>query len=258
MRTRLIRAGFFENETLAALPAHARLLFIALWLMADRAGRLKDRPAVIRATAFPFEDVNVEALLEQLACAGFIVRYVAPVEKAVENSIESCIAIVQFSTHQNPHPREPASKLPPPPKTSKKLSKNAKPWKSRSDTDLDTDLDTKKKDTDAGVTPASRQAAYVALATQALQRTLIDDHTDNILRVTERFRDLCRQRGVQCDAESGAQAIEAALRARDKKSHELLELMRVRAEVEEARARKPDHVALGQAWQGKARRGAAR
>ena len=223
MRTRLIRDGFFENDTLAALPEHARLLFIALWLMADRAGRLKDRPAVIRATAFPFEDVNVEALLEQLACAGFIQRYVGAVEKAVENSIESCIAIVQFAAHQNPHPREPASKLPAPPKITRIRNKTAKPRKSRSDTDLD--IDTKKKDT--GVTAASRQAAYVELAAQALQRALIDDRTDNILQVTKRFRELCRQRGVQCDAESGAHAIEVALEARDKKSHELLELMRM-------------------------------
>lgn len=224
MRTRLIRAGFFENETLAALPAHARLLFIALWLMADRAGRLKDRPAVIRATAFPFEDVNVEALLEQLACAGFIERYVQPVEKAVEKSMESCIAIVHFAAHQNPHPREPASKLPAPRKMAKSRNKNAKPWKSRSDADLD--IDTKKKDT--GVTAATRQAAYVQLAAEALQRTIVNDHTDNIVRVTERFRELCRQRGVQCDAESGAHAIEVALGARDKKSHELLDLMRRR------------------------------
>jgi len=73
--------------------------------MADRAGRLKDRPPVIRATLFPFEAaVDAEALLSALARAGFITRY--------EVRGIKCIEVVHFTTHQSPHPHEIPSKLP--------------------------------------------------------------------------------------------------------------------------------------------------
>ena len=44
MRTRLLKPGFFMNEELARLPVRARLLFAGLWCLADREGRLEDRP----------------------------------------------------------------------------------------------------------------------------------------------------------------------------------------------------------------------
>ncbi|MDV7392542.1 hypothetical protein RZS08_14345, partial [Arthrospira platensis SPKY1] len=82
-----------------------RLLFIYLWMLADRDGRLEDRPKRIAAQALPYDrHADVGAMLDDLHKAGFIVRYEA---KGI-----ACIQITAFSKHQTPHVRESASSLP--------------------------------------------------------------------------------------------------------------------------------------------------
>ena len=105
-RARLIKPTFFTNEHLADIPAHGRLLFVGLWTIADREGRLEDRPKRIKAELFPYENVAVEPLLKKLESSGFIVRY--------EAGGKSLIAIPSFNKHQTPHHREPSSLLPAP------------------------------------------------------------------------------------------------------------------------------------------------
>ena len=106
MRARNIKPGFFKNDTLAELDFAGRLLFIGLWGIADRAGRLEDRPKKIKAEVFPYDEVNVDAFLGDLARLGFILRY--------EMDGERYIQIVHFDKHQNPHPREAPSNIPAP------------------------------------------------------------------------------------------------------------------------------------------------
>ena len=77
MRARNIKPGFFKNDTLAELDFAGRLLFIGLWGIADRAGRLEDRPKKIKAEVFPYDEVNVDTFLGELARLGFILRYEA-------------------------------------------------------------------------------------------------------------------------------------------------------------------------------------
>ena len=84
----------------------ARLLFIGLWTIADRDGRLLDRPKRIKAELFPYDDCDVESLLSQLASRNFIVRYVANGQKAIQ--------IANFLKHQNPHKAERESDIAPP------------------------------------------------------------------------------------------------------------------------------------------------
>lgn len=103
-RMRMIKPEFFQHEGLADLSFEARLGFIGLWTLADREGRLEDRPKRIRASLFPYDDVDVEQILAQLDAAKFIQRYTA-------NEIK-VIGIPSFSKHQHPHHREPASELP--------------------------------------------------------------------------------------------------------------------------------------------------
>jgi hypothetical protein len=55
-RIRNIRPEFFEDEGLAKLPPHDRLLFIGLWCLADKNGVLEYRPAWIKAKLFPYEE----------------------------------------------------------------------------------------------------------------------------------------------------------------------------------------------------------
>ena len=47
-RARNIKPGFFTNDELVELPFATRLLFIGLWTIADREGRMVDRPKKIK------------------------------------------------------------------------------------------------------------------------------------------------------------------------------------------------------------------
>jgi len=58
-RSRNIKPGFFRNEMLAECSPLARLLFAGLWCLADRFGRLEDRPKRICGTAGEFRRVAI-------------------------------------------------------------------------------------------------------------------------------------------------------------------------------------------------------
>lgn len=107
MRKRILSPGYFENPDLAALEPYARLLFAGLWCHADKEGRLADDHRRVHAAVFPYEPgVNVQGLLIKLEAGGFIERYSA--------GGQDVICIPAFLEHQQPHPRETPSKLPPP------------------------------------------------------------------------------------------------------------------------------------------------
>jgi len=74
-RIRTIMPEFFKHEVLAEHSPAERLAFIGLWTLADVAGRLEDRPRRIKAELFPYEDLDMEEILIDLANAGFIRRY---------------------------------------------------------------------------------------------------------------------------------------------------------------------------------------
>lgn len=117
MRARLLKPGFFLNEDLAKLPLAGRLLFIGLWCLADREGRLENRPVRIKAAVFPYNgEIEIDALLDQLADSGLIARY--------EVNGTACIHIPTFLKHQHPHPRESESTLPAKPGTGQGSSKD--------------------------------------------------------------------------------------------------------------------------------------
>jgi hypothetical protein len=105
-RARNIKPGFFKNETLAECPPLVRLLFAGLWCLADRAGRLEDRPKRIRAEILPYDDGNVDDMLNELQRAGFILRYQVGEQRFIQ--------VLNFAKHQNPHCREPESTVPAP------------------------------------------------------------------------------------------------------------------------------------------------
>lgn len=103
-RARNIKPGLFSNEFLAELPAFDRLLFIGLWCLADREGRLEDRVKRIKMELFPCDTYDVNEGLTALANAKFISRY------AVEDL--AVIEIINFQKHQSPHGTEKDSALP--------------------------------------------------------------------------------------------------------------------------------------------------
>jgi hypothetical protein len=107
MRARSIKPGFFKNEDLAALGPYPKLLFAGLWLLADRKGRLEDRPPRIKGELFPYESrTNVVLMLKRLEESGFILRYSVNGTKYIQ--------ILNFEKHQNPHIKESDSTIPAP------------------------------------------------------------------------------------------------------------------------------------------------
>lgn len=113
-RARNIKPGTFKNEILGVADPIYTLLFQGLWTLADREGRLEDRPLKIRGELFPYrEGLDMDALLGWLDDNKFIQRY--------EVDGRKCIWVVEFVKHQNPHKNEPASELPTPPE---RLQKN--------------------------------------------------------------------------------------------------------------------------------------
>lgn len=105
-RARNIKPGFFANEELVELPFAVRLLFIGLWTVADRAGRMEDKPKRIKMVLFPADDLDVDGALSSLEKSGFIQRYEAEGTRFIQ--------ILAFAKHQNPHKDEKASLIPAP------------------------------------------------------------------------------------------------------------------------------------------------
>lgn len=105
-RSRNIKPGFFTNDELAECQPLARILFAGLWTIADKEGRLDDRPKKIKAMVLPFDDVDCDALLQQLHQHKFINRY--------QVKGDSYIQVSNWKKHQNPHCKEAASEIPEP------------------------------------------------------------------------------------------------------------------------------------------------
>lgn len=106
MRARNLKPAFFKNELLAEVAPLGRILFAGLWCAADRAGRLEDRPRKLKAEILPYDDCNVDELLDELDRRGFILRY--------EVGGTRYIQVVNFARHQNPHKAERPSIIPAP------------------------------------------------------------------------------------------------------------------------------------------------
>lgn len=123
-RARTIKPGFFKNERLAIkgvddngrpIPRTPliRILFEGLWTLADREGRLEDRPMQIKADVLPYDDCDIYALLEELASIceddglpSFIFRYTVNGKRYIQ--------VLNFKAHNHCHVREPVSTIPAP------------------------------------------------------------------------------------------------------------------------------------------------
>lgn len=106
-RARNIKPGLFKNEILGVADPLYTLLFQGLWVLADREGRLEDRPLRIKAEVFPYRDgIDMGSMLGWLESNGFIHRY--------QYGGLALIQILNFTKHHNPHKNEPESIYAPP------------------------------------------------------------------------------------------------------------------------------------------------
>lgn len=103
-RARNIKPGFFKNYELADMGPYAQILFAGLWCLADREGRLEDKPRLIKAEIFPYYDCDVNGELTKLERLKLVDRY--------EADGIAVIQVCNFKKHQTPHNTEKASSLP--------------------------------------------------------------------------------------------------------------------------------------------------
>lgn len=103
-RARNIKPAFFDNEYLSDIPPLSRLLFIGLWCLADREGRLELRPKRIKAQLFAYDDCDINEMISQLKSNGFIDIY--------SHGNGDYIQVKNWKKHQNPHHKEVASIIP--------------------------------------------------------------------------------------------------------------------------------------------------
>lgn len=96
-----MKPSFFKNELLADVAYEWRILFAGLWGLADRNGRLEERPRLIKAEVFPHDTLNVVDGLSCLDAVGLITRYTT-------STGQRLIAIPCWSKHAKPFSDEPA------------------------------------------------------------------------------------------------------------------------------------------------------
>lgn len=106
MRVRYLKPSFFVNESLAECAPLTRILFAGLWCLADRDGRLEDRPAQIKALLLPYDSCSIGEMLEELATRNHIIRYEVASQKLIE--------IPSFLKHGHAHKDEKTGNYPPP------------------------------------------------------------------------------------------------------------------------------------------------
>ncbi len=106
-RIRTIKPEFFRHAALydaeksSGLPL--RLAFAGLWTAADREGRFRWQPRVLKLDCLPYDECDFDHVLEALARSGFIMKY--------EINGESFGCIPGWKNHQIINNRESESKI---------------------------------------------------------------------------------------------------------------------------------------------------
>ena len=111
-RIRYLKPDFFTDEDLAELPFQTRLFFAGMWCLADREGRLEERPKYLKAMIFPYDKVDPEKELETLEKPK---KNGLPFVQKYEVDGKGYLQILSWERHQSPHHTEKDSVLPPPP-----------------------------------------------------------------------------------------------------------------------------------------------
>jgi len=106
-RIRTIKPDFFTSEDIVALSPLARLLYIAIWLEADREGRLVWRPGTLKLRYLPGDECSIDELAAELIRSGLVVLYEADGQQLAH--------VPTFTRHQIINNREMPSTLPHPP-----------------------------------------------------------------------------------------------------------------------------------------------
>lgn len=107
-RIRLITPGAPVDEDVATMSLMARYVWAYLPCHADKEGRLRDAPFTLKLAICPLDQIDMEAILGELASRRHILRYEVDGRRYVQ--------IRNFAKYQKPHRRETDSELPGPPR----------------------------------------------------------------------------------------------------------------------------------------------
>lgn len=108
MPSRIIKQSICTSESMASLSWFEQILFIRLIVSADDYGRYDGRPAIIKGSLFPLEDVTekaIRAALQTLSTSGMVKLYTIGGRSTLE--------LVNWRKHNVPRAKE--SKYPAPP-----------------------------------------------------------------------------------------------------------------------------------------------
>lgn len=114
MSVRHLTKEFFLNDRLAEVSTISRLFFMGLCVLADREGRLEDRPRRLKEELLPYDEADGEKLLAELSAHGLLNRYQA--------EGHACLAIADWRRWQKPGYREKKSAIPAPAAENKLMS----------------------------------------------------------------------------------------------------------------------------------------
>lgn len=226
-RIRMIKPEFFDDPDAAGLTPLARLFFIGLWTQADREGRLVDDPRRLAARLFPYEKIDAEALVVELHAKDMVRRYIAVERNGSDVKERGYIWVRNFSKHQRPHPKEPASVIPSCPHGTGKLhgeprketASRVKEMSSPSESGfLDTESGT--RDLDSGIkaaaaprpsdssleNPDDNVGVITKIAHEAIN-LVGPDHLD----LAETVKSLCSIRDIRYDSGVVRKALDSAL-----------------------------------------------
>lgn len=111
-RIRSIKPEFWADEFLAErCTRDARMLYLALWNLADEHGRCRGGGRYLKGQVFAYDDditpADAENLVSELVAAGRVQRYGA--------GSETYLYLPKLSQHQRLEPAKVASRLPEPP-----------------------------------------------------------------------------------------------------------------------------------------------
>lgn len=74
-RIRSVHPGLYTDEAFATVSISARLLLIGIWSHADDGGGFEWKPLSLKMRIFPADNVDVAALLDELAASDIVKRY---------------------------------------------------------------------------------------------------------------------------------------------------------------------------------------
>lgn len=113
-RIRSIKPEFWTDRKLARVSRDGRLLYIALWNVADEWARIHGDVRYIKGQCLPYDDdlslKDVERLLTELVKAGRVQRYVSLDD-------DPYLFLPHLAKHQRLEPHKTPSRLPAPPVT---------------------------------------------------------------------------------------------------------------------------------------------